>query len=512
MSAVTLPSRSRLGVDVLAYGLALGIMGDLLLRDAPWGLNFSLWMCALMGVGFWLVRRYQLPVSVDFSWLALSVVLCAAAFVRHDSMALHVIDLATLVVLLSLTALATQGGQIRLRGISTYVTATMVACAHAWFGTPRLLFRDIGWGAVAVRGRWSQLRAVGVGFLVAAPLLIVFGSLFVSADAGFESLVKSLRIDVPTLASHIVLTGVIGGLAAGALRGAMMGTPETAGIGERTASPELGFTSAVTALATLDLLFLVFVSLQLRYLFGGAAVIAETTGLTIADYARRGFFELVTASALVLPVLLVADWATLVEGSRQRNVFRLLAGLLVALVGVLLISALQRMLLYVNAFGLTELRLYTTAFMLWLGGVFVWFTLTVLTDGRPRFAFGALAQGLVVLGALHVANPDALIARVNLGQHARRPIVLKAVPDTPVDAEYISRTLSADAVPVLLDRLRYLDRVQRTDVAGTLLARWGPVNEPDWRSWNWSASQARRLVAAQADVLTQLLRDHSTAY
>ena len=499
MTAVTLPSRSRLGVAVLSYGLALGVMGDLLLRAAPWGLNFSLWICALMGVGVWLVRRYQLPVSADFPWLALSVVLCAAAFVRHDSQALQLIDLATLVVLLSLTALATQGGRIRLRGISTYVTATIVACAHAWFGTPRLLFSDITWPDARQDSRWTRLRAVGLGLLVATPLLIVFGSLFVSADANFESLVKSLRFDIPSFASHVVLTGVIGGLAAGALRGAVMGTPETAGIGERTASPDLRFTSAVTALSALNLLFLVFVALQVRYLFGGAAVIAETTGLTVAEYARRGFFELVTASALVLPVLLVADWATRVEGSQQRNIFRLHAGLLVGLVGVLLISALQRMLLYVNVFGLTELRLYTTAFMIWLGGVFVWFAVTVLADGRPRFAFGALAQALVVLGALHVANPDALIARVNMGKFTYA-LYEGSSRLVPPDGDYLFTSLSADAVPVLLDRLSQLSPPAQSDMARTLLRRWGPGagTQTDWRSWNWSEWRARKLVAAQA--------------
>ena len=503
-----LPPRPRLVGDVLAYGLVLGIMGDLLLRVAPWGLNLSIWICALMGVGVWLVRRYQIPVSNDFSWLALSVVLCAVAFVRRDSQTLHLIDMAVLVGLLSLTALATQGGQIRLRGISTYINAVIVACAHAWFGTPRLLFRDISWTDVQERGRWGQLRAIAIGLLVATPLLLVFGSLFVSADAGFASLVNGLQVDIPTLAGHVILTTVIGGLSAGALRGAMMGKPDTAGLGERTASPELRFTSAVTALGALDLLFLVFVTLQLRYLFGGAAVIVETTRLTISEYARRGFFELVTAAALVLPVLLLADWATLVEGSRERRIFRMLAGLLVALVGVMLVSALQRMLLYVNTFGLTELRLYSTAFMVWLGGVFVWFTLTVLTDGRPRFAFGALVQALVVLGALHVANPDALIARVNLTM--RGPVRMHDfspgrgdrpyVTNPEIDADYIARRLSADAVPVLLeDFWRVPDKAA---VAHTLLERWDADMPGDWRSWNWSEWQARRLVAAHAGELT----------
>ena len=528
MTAVTLPvSRNERGFAVLACGLGLGILGDLLLRATPWGLNFSIWICALMGVGYWLVRRYHLSISSDFSWLALSVVLCAVAFVRRDSQALQLIDLAALVGLLSLTALATQGGQIRLRGISTYVTATIVACAHAWFGTPRLLFSDITWKDVTGDGRWSQLRAVGIGLFVAAPLLIIFGGLFVSADAEFESLVKSMQLDFPTLTSHVVLTTIIGGLSAGALRGAVLGTAETAGLGERTASPELRFTSAVTALSALDLLFLVFVGLQLRWLFGGAAVIAETTGLTIAEYARRGFFELVTAAALVLPILLVADWATLVKGSRERRVFKWLAGLLVGLVGVMLVSALQRMLLYLSTFGLTELRLYTTAFMIWLGGVFVWFSLTVLMDGRPRFAFGALAQALVVLGALHIADPDALIARVNLRDSTNMFVVRlvpqrrlraarQALPNRPLqvpdagagpdaaiyDVDYIARTLSADAVPALLDHLSDLPSDQRGFVARTLLERWGPDRRRDWRSWNWSEWTARRLVAARAEELT----------
>jgi hypothetical protein len=494
MNAVMLPSRSRLGVDVLAYGLALGIMGDLLLRAAPWGLNFSLWICALMGVGYWLVRRYRIPVSSDFSWLALSVVLSAVAFVRRDSRALQLIDMAALVGLLSLTALATQGGRIRLRGISTYLVATVLASAHAWFGTPRLLFSDSPWRDAQSGGRWKELRAIGLGLLVAAPLLLVFGGLFVSADAEFESLVKSLQIDIPTLVSHVVLTGVIGGLSAGALRGAVMSPPETAGIGERTPSPELRFTSAITALGALDLLFLSFVTLQLRYLFGGAAVIVETTGLTISEYARRGFFELVTASALVLPVLLVADWATLVEGPRQRRVFRMLAGALVALVGVLLVSALQRMLLYVETFGLTELRLYTTAFMVWLGGVFVWFTLTVLRNGRPRFAFGALVQALAVVAGLHIANPDALIARVNLGR-ATRTLITGSYTSHPLDAAYLSSTLSADAVPVLLEALPRLRPDEAAVVAEHLRSRWGCGSDGSgWRSWNWSEWRARELV------------------
>lgn len=491
--AVTATSaRASLGLTLIALGLGLGLLADQLLRAVPWGVNFSICALALITAGAWAVRHFRIAVSSDAAWLALSCLLCAVAFVRRDSKALRLLDLGAFAGAVSLTVLATQGASVRLRGISAYVVATCIACANAWFGGARLVFADIPWHEVRAGKRWRGLGAVGTGLLVSLPLLAVFAGLFVSADATFDSLVQNLSPNLETLASHLLLTGVFATLAAGTLRGALLGSARTAALGERLASPGVPYAMTATVLAALDLLFLLFVALQLRWLFGGTAVIEATTGLTVAEYARRGFFELVTAAALVIPVLLAADWATLRESRQQEQSFRSLALLLVLLVGALLVSAMQRMLLYVALFGLTELRLYTTAFMLWLGGVVAWLAWTVLRGTRARFAFGALVQATAVLAGLHIANPDALIARVNIGRHA----------DTvPLDAAYVAGMLSADAVPVLLESLPHLAPAQRVDVARCLRVRWGappPQRERDWRSWNWSAAQARALVRSRA--------------
>ena len=47
---------------------------------------------------------------------------------------------------------------------------------------------------------------------------------------------------------------------------------------------------------------------QFRYLFGGAALVQVSETLTYAEYARRGFFELVAVAALLLPIMLLLDW------------------------------------------------------------------------------------------------------------------------------------------------------------------------------------------------------------
>src|SRR5439155_19156209 len=137
----------------------------------------------------------------------------------------------------------------------------------------------------------------------------------------------------------------------------------------------------------LDLLFGVFVLLQIPYLFGGAQHVVTRAGVTYAAYARRGFFELVFLSALVLPLLLHSHAMLRNAGRGGELIYRLLGGTQVLLVMVIMASAVLRMRLYQAEYGLTELRFYTTAFMVWLALVFAWLVPTVLCGLRQRFAF-----------------------------------------------------------------------------------------------------------------------------
>jgi hypothetical protein len=224
-----------------------------------------------------------------------------------------------------------------------------------------------------------------------------------------------------------------------------------------------------------------------------------TQGLTYAEYARRGFFELVAAAAFVVPVLLVADWAAADDAVRGRRVLRAMSTLLVLLLAGVLASAAYRMRLYQDAYGLTEQRLYVSVFMVWLTGVLGWLGATVLRGRRRGFAFPAIAGGLACIAALHVLNPHALIARVNIS---------RAASGADVDGSYLL-TLSADAVPTLIARLPALPQTERCHVAAMLEERWSGERRGGWRTWNLSDARARRLVAelsAPADCPTVAMR------
>jgi hypothetical protein len=311
--------------------------------------------------------------------------------------------------------------------------------------------------------------------MLAAPLLFIFGALFAAADSVFQDYVSSAVPNPRELTFLVALIAVFGWVSAGLLREYLTRpSPVEAGI-----EPwyRLGSTELTIVLALLDLLFLAFVLVQLRYLFGGASLVEERTSLTYAQYARHGFFELVTVAALVLPLILLADWLRRREEGRSDRLFKLLAGALILLLFVVMASALQRMRLYQREYGLTELRVYTTGVMLWLAVVFVWTGFTVLRGRRDLFAVGALVSGFAAILAINVVNPDALIARTNL--------------DRPkLDIVYLTH-LSDDATPELVKALPTLEPRQRDILAEELASR---RQSQDWRNWNWSRHRAQQAV------------------
>jgi hypothetical protein len=252
--------------------------------------------------------------------------------------------------------------------------------------------------------------------------------------------------------------------------------------------PAFAAAEVTVALWVLNLLFLGFMAVQLRYLFGGADLIEVTAGLTYAEYARRGFFELVATTALVVPILLLADWAAAPGTPRSGAALRATTLVLVVLLLGVIASAAYRMRLYQEAYGLTELRLYVSMVIVWLVAVLGWLVLTVLRGRRERFASGAIIAGLACIAALHLLNPDALIVRVNIG---------RAAAGAEYDGTYL-QTLSADAVPAILGRLDELPEGERCSVVRMLEERWSGERPGGWRTWNLSDWRARRLVAPLA--------------
>ena len=485
-----LSGTTRRGLVLLVAALALGILGDALLRAGPPGLNAFLWILSLAAVYLVLDKRGVLTQSTESArepgpaqgrWMLAPALLLAAGFLWRDSPALQLLDVLGLGLTLGLASAYARGGDLRRAGILDYGLNVALAGLQTAVGLVPLLAWDIKWNQLPRDSRRDRALALMRGLAVALPLLVLFGSLFTAADAVFAHLVnRTLDVNLDNLASHVLLALFWAWLAAGWLRAAALGksAPDLA-LG-RPAGLVVGGIETGVVLGSLNALFLAFVLVQFRYFFGGAALVQATTGLTYAEYARHGFFELVGVSALLLPLLLLGHWLQPQDRPAQGRLFRWLAAALVAQLFVIMASAVQRMLLYQREYGLTELRLYTTAFMLWLSLLFFWFLATVLRRRQERFAFGVLVSGMVLLLALHALNPDGLIVRAN---------VARLAAGRTFDAAYAA-SLSADGVPALVTALPLLNEADCRTVTASLLERWSPPRKSDWRTWNWGRARA----------------------
>jgi len=484
--------RSDLELRLLGAAILLGVLGDVLLRTLPWGLNFFLWMAVLLAALLLLGHARSEALAGSGRWLILPLTLFSLLFLWHDSPVLKMLNVLALLVALSLVIMRAQGSRICVAGIFEYLLGSAIAGLNAAFGIIPLVFGNAEWKKLLGDRGQRRTLAVARGIALSFPLLLLFGGLFMGADAVFQSFVKNaLRINFRPLFIHFFVAAFCAWTVGGYLRGVLLGKEWGKVASLRIPTLSVGTIEIGIVLGLLDVLFLLFVLVQFRYFFGGAALVQATTGLTYSEYARRGFFELVAVAALALPLLLVAHYLLEKNEPAAERLFRVLAGALVLLLFVIMVSAFQRMRLYQAEYGLSEQRLYPTAFMGWLAVVLAWFAFTVLRGRRERFWFGAMVAGFALMAVLQVLNPDALIVSANLA---------RAKAGRRFDARYATG-LSADAVPALVAGLPDLSPPDRCAVVAGLLGRWPPSERLDWRAWNRARARALRVVSENQDNL-----------
>ncbi|MCT4352512.1 DUF4173 domain-containing protein [Streptomyces sp. Je 1-79] len=375
-----------------------------------------------------------------------------------------------IVTALAMAALALHGG----RGWPSVLFAPIglfdsvgSGTAWAWHGV-----RDRAEGS---RGRWGPVvRTVAV----AVVLLVVFGALFASADAAFADLLGALIPDLsleqgPWRLSFFLL-GLFGAIALARTAAAPLRWDRMA----IRPGPARGRLEWALPLIVLNLLFAAFNAVQLAVLLGGYEKVLSETELSHSDYARQGFWQLLMATLLTLVVIgLALRWAPRAD-TRDRTLVRAVLGTLCVLTLVVVASALRRMDLYVDEYGLTRLRISVAAMEIWLGLVILLIMAAGIFGARllPRAVAVSAAAGVLLFG---LASPDALVAERNIERFSS---------SKKIDIPYLAG-LSADAVPAL-------DRLPEPQRSCALLDIEKRLREDDgsWYATSWSEARARSIL------------------
>jgi uncharacterized protein DUF4153 len=460
--------------------IAVASLGTWIMFDAQPGVNWLIWTGAAAGGLLLFVRPQSGNRNLVIALEAAAVVIAGGAAVTADEFLAALICF-SVILLLALAMLLS----IDPKPERVTPGFTIVAPAAA-FGLA--LAESVTRSAEALRLiHSSRARAIVRGLAITLPVIIIFGILLAAADptfADWRDAVSHLLTSwafLPRTIFFVGLLGIVLGAYGYAERGKQRDLPAfivSSGSAERNLW--LGSTERLILLAGVALLFWTFLAVQLSYFFGNLPSVPGS-GMTFAEYARRGFAEItVVASATVLLIVVAERYGNV---DTRRGPIRSLTLIVVLAVLFLLGSAFHRVLLYEQAYGFTTARLYAQAYMIVVALSLFALSRELMIELDPSrlFRFTGVAA-IVAFVVLLYWNHEAWIADRNIDLYATTG---------KLDVVYLTRDLSADAFPTLVSRLQTLPEPGKTQLQGALKLRYKRLHADQWFEWNLGRARAR---------------------
>lgn len=484
--------------------LAAAWLFDFLFWKKPAGVSFFIWTTVLVGAGYLLAwREGKRP-----SWLSIVLTVLILGFAaviawREEPMTRAVSVMLTLGGMILLAA-TFQNGYWPWYRLRDYFVEFFKVIGIGFAGAVMLNSREKTpppLESPVKKPFWKKLMPVLRGVLIALPIVAVLGVLLSSADPVFGDWLKRVfnLEKLPEYLFRLFYILIIGTFLVGVYFKALYPSEEAQKPkpNEPWFKPFLGWVESGIILGAVNLLFIAFVIIQVRYLFGGAANISET-GYTFSEYARRGFGELVSVAVLSLMIYLSLSTVAKRETKVSRTGFTVMAVLLMILVLVILASSLQRLMLYESAYGFSQLRTYTHIFIYWLAALILVAIILELARRRGNFAL-ALLVCIVGFGAsLVLVNVDGFIAKSN---------VSRAVEGEELDVQYLN-SLTSDAVPALITMYQdsSLPKEVKDKLGAALACREkvtiDPAEDP-WQGYQFGQAQAYSLLHENSNLWKQ---------
>ena len=484
---------------IAAFVLGSGV--DILFWGKPVGISFFIWSALALGSAMFLAfSAGNRPARANILLGIIILGLAVQPFLRAEPFSQALGILLALLGLMIWAATLRNGNWLHFT-LWDYIRAVAVLIFAALtrpFQQPNPGENHPASGQYAVH--LQQGRAVLRGLLLALPIVGLLALLLASADLVFaqrlESVLQALRLDkLPETLFRLFYVLVLTVVFCGVLLHAVLPRQEIRPSARESPflSPFLGWTESSIVLGSVNALFAFFVILQFRYLFGGQVNIHEA-GFTYAEYARRGFGELVWVALISLGLVLTLHTITRRETPIRQRSFILLHGLLIGMVLVILASALQRLILYEQAYGFTRLRTYTYLFIPWLGLLLLTVVGLLFSNQMRRVGLVLVIFGLGFGLLLGFWNVDSWIARQN---------IQRAMNGQELDGDYL-QMLSADAVPELIRQVNQagLPASVRQEILIGLACRaaQSSPSNPLWQSFNLSQNRADNLLGSHAEL------------
>lgn len=258
-----------------------------------------------------------------------------------------------------------------------------------------------------------QTGKVFTGILVAVPVLFVVIPLLISSDAAFEGIFKSFSIDD---VGELIVTLFFGALYFLAVFSRLFTMKETPKLDERKSEIRgLEPISVISFLSALSLAYVVYLFSQLAYFFSAFSGLLPED-FTVAEYARRGFFEMCAVCAINLFIVFLTSVLCRKKETGLPIAVKILNLFLCVFSLILIGTALSKMVLYINSYGMTRLRIFTSLFMVLLACILITVILKLFIHRIPYMKIILVIACALLVGSC-LADTDRVIANYNVNAY-----------------------------------------------------------------------------------------------
>lgn len=345
-----------------------------------------------------------------------------------------------------------------------------------------------------------KIGVVLVGAACALPMLLIIIPLLMSSDAAFSGLLEKLALDS---IGELVVSLIFGLLVFVLIFGRLFSAPlvsrekkEATGTGGIMPAAICAFLSMIT------LVYAVYLFSQLAYFFSAFSGLLPEN-YSAAEYARRGFFEMCAICAINLLLVFLATLVCRKEKPYAPLSVRLLSLFFCIFSLILIATALSKMFLYIDSFGMTRLRIFTSVFMVFLGVVFLAVAVRLFVPKVPYMKIAVAAASLLLIATCY-ANVDSIVARYNVTAYKTHEL-------DSIDMDTLWALDRDSAVPWLIELLDDEDPEVAAEASDMLysavrehfyvsrdygtITSWNYENQPiDWRAYNLVYARAHDLL------------------
>ncbi|MCL6570509.1 MAG: DUF4173 domain-containing protein [Bacillus sp. (in: Bacteria)] len=464
----------------LIFCLLLGILAEEAFFRGEIGISYFVFISAFYAVFFWRYRRFTFSHQRLGYLIICSIWLLSASYFLNDNIlfyTLNILVIPGLVIFHLVLVTSPKNFKWNQLAFVTYLFGRIIESLKYNVKFTAMFGNGLKQGVD--KDKLLVWKKVGVGIVIALPILLVVLNLLISADTQFERMIGGIPEWLQFFDGEDIIRIIVTIIYTFSFFGFMqiLFKKQIKVIKEQSKIPlfQIDAVIAITVLVLINVVYVLFTIVQFKYFFSGTL----QEDLTFAEYARKGFFELLFVTLINLSITVFVITFVNQTTSVMRRLTQIMLTILVLASAVLLTSAFMRMGLYEKAYGFTFTRVLVHSFMIFLVVIFTYTLVKIWIEKLSLFHFYFITS-ILYYTAITVINLDTIVVKQNIARYET---------SGKIDVFYLSK-MSSTGVLGLIDL--YEKDKNIPDLKTVLQERKNEalIEDTPWQSYNLKRAQA----------------------